>query len=182
MKLTLMLMGGSALLMVGMFGVYYCMELPSGTHTFNLLELANVESGSLSPMLREFSLRRLTESLRGSFSVRSGLAGLSFSFDLDGEPKLVKAIYTGTNGTQEGADDIAALANQVKLLGSTLPLVLLVLGLVFLVVGLLLLRGGNKDSGTAASDEDLVPAAGSGASGTATQVLDDASQKPDSTT
>ncbi len=50
----------------------------------NLLELANVESGSLSPMLREFSLRRLTESLRGSFSVRSGLAGLSFSFDLDG--------------------------------------------------------------------------------------------------
>ncbi len=40
MKLTLMLMGGSALLMVGMFGVYYCMELPSGTHTFNLLELA----------------------------------------------------------------------------------------------------------------------------------------------
>ena len=24
---------------------------------------------------------------------------------LDGEPKLVKAIYTGTNGTQEGADD-----------------------------------------------------------------------------
>ena len=104
------------------------------------------------------------------------------TFDLDGEPKLVKAIYTGTNGTQEGADDIAALANQVKLLGSTLPLVLLVLGLVFLVIGLLLLRGGNKDSGTTASDEDLVPAAGPGSSGTATQVLDDASQKPDSTT
>ena len=104
------------------------------------------------------------------------------TFDLDGEPKLVKAIYTGTNGTPEGAEDIAALANQVKLLGSTLPLVLLVLGLVFLVIGLLLLRGGNKDSGTTASDEDLVPAAGSGSSGTATQVLDDASQKPDSTT
>ena len=50
------------------------------------------------------------------------------------------------------------------------------------VIGLLLLRGGNKDSGTTASDEDLVPAAGSGSSGTATQVLDDASQKPDSTT
>ena len=40
MKLTLMLMGGSALLMVGMFGIYYCMELPGGIHTFNVLELA----------------------------------------------------------------------------------------------------------------------------------------------
>ena len=50
----------------------------------NLLELANVDSGSLSPMLREFSLRRMVESLRGSFSVRSGLAGLSFAFELDG--------------------------------------------------------------------------------------------------
>jgi signal transduction histidine kinase/ActR/RegA family two-component response regulator len=50
----------------------------------NLLELANVEAGSLSPMLREFSLRRLTESLRGSFSVRAGLAGLAFDLDLDG--------------------------------------------------------------------------------------------------
>lgn len=40
MKLTLMLMGGSALLMVGMFGIYYCMELPGGHHTFNILELA----------------------------------------------------------------------------------------------------------------------------------------------
>ncbi len=40
MKLTLMLMGGSALLMVGMFGVYFCTELPGGHHTFNILELA----------------------------------------------------------------------------------------------------------------------------------------------
>lgn len=66
------------------------------------------------------------------------------TFDLDGEQQLVKAIYTGTNGTQEGADDIAALAGQVKLIGSTLPLVLGVVGIVLLVVGLLLLRGGNQ--------------------------------------
>jgi signal transduction histidine kinase/CheY-like chemotaxis protein len=50
----------------------------------NLLELANVESGSLSPMLREFGLRRLLDSLRNSFSVRAGLAGLTFDLDVDG--------------------------------------------------------------------------------------------------
>ena len=104
------------------------------------------------------------------------------TYDLDGEQKLVKAIYTGTNGTQEGADDIAALAGLVTMIGSTLPLVLLVLGLVLLVIGLLLLRGGNKDAGTGASNEDMVLAGTSGSSGTATQVLDDASKKPDSTT
>ncbi|OLN24740.1 multi-sensor hybrid histidine kinase [Desulfovibrio sp. DV] len=49
----------------------------------NLLELANVESGSLSPMLREFGLRRLLDSLRSSFSVRAGLAGLTFDLDVD---------------------------------------------------------------------------------------------------
>ncbi len=102
------------------------------------------------------------------------------TFDLDGETKLVKAKYTGTNGTQEGADDIAALASQVKMVGTTAPLVFGVLGLVFLVIGLLLLRGGNRDTAAGARDEDLVPA-GSGSSGTATQVLDDASKKPDQT-
>ncbi|MHC1791678.1 GAF domain-containing hybrid sensor histidine kinase/response regulator [Solidesulfovibrio sp.] len=49
----------------------------------NLLELANVESGSLSPMLREFSLRRVMESLRGAFSIRAGLAGLTFGLDVE---------------------------------------------------------------------------------------------------
>jgi len=102
------------------------------------------------------------------------------TFDLNGETKLVKAKYTGTNGTQEGADDIAALANQVKMVGTTAPLVLGVLGVVLLVVGLLLLRGGNKNAGSGARDEDLVPAGG-GTSGTTTQVLDDASKKPDQT-
>ncbi len=103
------------------------------------------------------------------------------TFDLDGEQKLVKAIYTGTNGTQESADDIAALANQVKLIGSTLPLVLGVLGIVLLVVGLLMLRGGKQDSGDGGSDEDLVPAGNAPSSNTATQVLDDATKKPDTT-
>ena len=50
----------------------------------NLLELANVETGSLSPMLREFSLRRVMDSLRGAFSVRAGLAGLTLGMDIEG--------------------------------------------------------------------------------------------------
>jgi NADH-quinone oxidoreductase subunit M len=40
MKLTLMLMGGSALLIVALFGIYYNTEFADGTHSFNLLELA----------------------------------------------------------------------------------------------------------------------------------------------
>ncbi len=52
----------------------------------NLLELASVESGSFSPMLREFSLRRLLESLRSAYSVRAGLAGLGL--DVLTEPSL----------------------------------------------------------------------------------------------
>jgi Porin PorA len=95
-------------------------------------------------------------------------------------PGLVKAKYTGTTGNQESADDIAALASQVTLLGSTLPLVLGVLGIVLLVVGLLMLRGGKQDSGSGGSDEDLVPAGNAPSSSTATQVLDDATKKPDS--
>jgi hypothetical protein len=68
------------------------------------------------------------------------------TYDLDGEPKLVKADYTGTSGTQESADDIAALAGQVTLIGTTLPLILGVLGIVLLVIGLLLLRGGKSEA------------------------------------
>ncbi len=49
----------------------------------NLIELANVESGSLSPLLREFSLRRMLESLQNAFSVRAGLAGLSLGIEVD---------------------------------------------------------------------------------------------------
>ena len=51
----------------------------------NLLELANVESGSLSPQLREFSLRRVLDSLKRAFSVRAGLAGLSLTLGVDAE-------------------------------------------------------------------------------------------------
>ncbi|MFN8254663.1 MAG: NADH-quinone oxidoreductase subunit M [Bacteroidales bacterium] len=40
MKLTLMLMGGSALLIVALFGIYYLTGPANGVHTFNLLELA----------------------------------------------------------------------------------------------------------------------------------------------
>lgn len=41
MKLTLMLMGGSALLMVGLLGLYFNSS-PDGHYTFNLLEIAKV--------------------------------------------------------------------------------------------------------------------------------------------
>ena len=41
MKLTLMLMGGSALLMVGLFGIYFNSST-DGHYTFNLLEIAKV--------------------------------------------------------------------------------------------------------------------------------------------
>ncbi|WP_080905700.1 NuoM family protein [Parabacteroides sp. Marseille-P3160] len=40
MKLTLMLMGGSAFLMVGIFGIYYATS-PTGDFTFNILEIAH---------------------------------------------------------------------------------------------------------------------------------------------
>ncbi len=42
MKLTLMLMGGSALLIVALFGIYYTTGPVDGQHTFNLLELAKM--------------------------------------------------------------------------------------------------------------------------------------------
>ena len=40
MKLTLMLMGGSALMMVGIFGIYFNSDAGTGIFTFNLLEIA----------------------------------------------------------------------------------------------------------------------------------------------
>jgi NADH-quinone oxidoreductase subunit M len=40
MKLTLMLMGGSALLLVGILGVYYNSSLINGQHSFGLLQIA----------------------------------------------------------------------------------------------------------------------------------------------
>ncbi len=70
------------------------------------------------------------------------------TYDLDGEQKLVKADYTGTSGSQEAADDAAALANLVKLIGTTLPLVFGILGIVLIVVGLLLTRGAKKTEDT----------------------------------
>jgi NADH-quinone oxidoreductase subunit M len=42
MKLTLMLMGGSALLMVGIFGLYYNSAPGGGQLTFNIMEIAKV--------------------------------------------------------------------------------------------------------------------------------------------
>jgi NADH-quinone oxidoreductase subunit M len=43
MKLTLMLMGGSALITVGILGVYFNSTLASGQHTFNILEIAQLQ-------------------------------------------------------------------------------------------------------------------------------------------
>jgi NADH-quinone oxidoreductase subunit M len=40
MKLTLMLMGGSALMMVGIFGIYFHSDAGTGVFTFNILEIA----------------------------------------------------------------------------------------------------------------------------------------------
>jgi NADH-quinone oxidoreductase subunit M len=42
MKLTLMLMGGSAVLMVGLFGLYFNSAPNGGPFTFNLLQLADI--------------------------------------------------------------------------------------------------------------------------------------------
>jgi NADH-quinone oxidoreductase subunit M len=42
MKLTLMLMGGSAVLMVGLFGLYFNSAPDGGPFTFNLLQLASI--------------------------------------------------------------------------------------------------------------------------------------------
>jgi NADH-quinone oxidoreductase subunit M len=43
MKLTLMLMGGSALITVGILGAYFNSTLASGQHTFNILEIAQLQ-------------------------------------------------------------------------------------------------------------------------------------------
>jgi NADH-quinone oxidoreductase subunit M len=40
MKLTLMLMGGSALLLVGLLGIYFNSAVVSGQHTFSIMEIA----------------------------------------------------------------------------------------------------------------------------------------------
>lgn len=42
MKLTLMLMGGSALLLVGLLGIYFNSTLETGQHTFNILEISKI--------------------------------------------------------------------------------------------------------------------------------------------
>ena len=42
MKLTLMLMGGSALLMVGLLGIYFYSAPAGGQLTFNLLEISKI--------------------------------------------------------------------------------------------------------------------------------------------
>ncbi|MDE5811928.1 MAG: NADH-quinone oxidoreductase subunit M [Muribaculaceae bacterium] len=48
MKLTLMLMGGSAFLMLGLIGIYYNSVLPDGEHTWNIVKIAhecNIDKG-----------------------------------------------------------------------------------------------------------------------------------------
>ncbi len=40
MKLTLMLMGGSALLLVGLLGIYFNSALVDGQHTFSIMQIA----------------------------------------------------------------------------------------------------------------------------------------------
>lgn len=42
MKLALMLMGGSALILVGMLGIYFSSKTATGAHSFDLLELAKL--------------------------------------------------------------------------------------------------------------------------------------------
>jgi NADH-quinone oxidoreductase subunit M len=43
MKLTLMLMGGSALLLVALLGIYFYSNNPEGLHTFNIQQLADMK-------------------------------------------------------------------------------------------------------------------------------------------
>lgn len=52
MKLTLMLMGASAMLMVGIFGIYFC----SGATTMNILEIAHLHNIPLDSQLIFFPL------------------------------------------------------------------------------------------------------------------------------
>ncbi len=42
MKLALMLMGGSALILVGILGIYFSSQTATGTHTFDLMQLAKM--------------------------------------------------------------------------------------------------------------------------------------------
>ncbi len=49
MKLTLMLMGGSALLLVGLLGIYFNSNADGGNLTFNILEISKVHISDRSP-------------------------------------------------------------------------------------------------------------------------------------
>ena len=46
MKLALMLMGGSALVLVGLLGLYFNTDIGNGTHTFDMLQIAQLKIGS----------------------------------------------------------------------------------------------------------------------------------------
>ena len=56
MKLTLMLMGGSAFLLVGIFGIYYNSPIVDGHQTFNILEIAANNTIPLSAQMWIFPL------------------------------------------------------------------------------------------------------------------------------
>ena len=45
MKLALMLMGGSALVLVGLLGLYFNTDIGNGTHTFDMLQIAQLKIG-----------------------------------------------------------------------------------------------------------------------------------------
>ena len=47
MKLTLMLMGGSALLLLGLLGIYFNSAPGGGQLTFNILEISKISIASL---------------------------------------------------------------------------------------------------------------------------------------
>jgi NADH-quinone oxidoreductase subunit M len=46
MKLALMLMGGSALVLVGLLGLYFNTDIGNGTHTFDMLQIAQLKISS----------------------------------------------------------------------------------------------------------------------------------------
>ena len=90
MKLTLMLMGGSAFLMVGIFGIYYNSSA-TGDYTFNILEIA--KNGAI-PLAQQYWIFPLT-------FVGFGVLGAMFPFHTwspDGHasaPTAVSMLHAG---------------------------------------------------------------------------------------
>ena len=87
-----------------------------------------------------------------------------------------QAEFTG-DISQKGADDIAALGDQLNLISKTLPIVSAILGIILIIIGALLLRrkkdlapataGGASTGGGTAASAAAAPAAAAGAAGAA---------------